>query len=240
MSYNTPAASGSNYGVVEVGGNIDVSAGVISIPQSVDPLATITFDTVNATTSVIGGTLFDSGNRVITSVTPTSGTGISLTGVTSVGPSASFTVNNTGVTSAVAGTGVSVSSATGAVTFTNTGVTSLTAGTGITLSGATGAVTVSASGTTTINTTLVTTATYTALATDDYIGVNNAPATTITLPTGTNGKEYIVKDESGALVPAITITGTGGQLIDGAATASILLGFGSLTFIFRGTQWHIV
>ena len=49
-----------------------------------------------------------------------------------------------GVLSAVAGTGISVSSATGAVTFTNTGVTSLS-GTAnqITMSGSTGAVTAS-------------------------------------------------------------------------------------------------
>jgi hypothetical protein len=48
----------------------------------------------------------------------------------------------TAVTSAVAGTGISVSGATGAVTFTNSGVTSIVAGTGISISGATGAVTV--------------------------------------------------------------------------------------------------
>jgi hypothetical protein len=47
------------------------------------------------------------------------------------------------VTSAVAGTGISVSGATGAVTFTNSGVTSAVAGTGVTVSGATGAVTFS-------------------------------------------------------------------------------------------------
>jgi len=46
------------------------------------------------------------------------------------------------VTSAVAGTGISVSGATGAVTFANTGVTSIVAGTGISISGSTGAVTV--------------------------------------------------------------------------------------------------
>ena len=46
------------------------------------------------------------------------------------------------VTSAAAGTGISVSASTGAVTFTNSGVTSLVAGTGISLSGSTGAVTV--------------------------------------------------------------------------------------------------
>jgi hypothetical protein len=55
---------------------------------------------------------------------------------------ASYTLD--GVTSAVASTGISVSSAAGAVTFTNTGVTSLT-GTGsqITASASTGAVTLS-------------------------------------------------------------------------------------------------
>jgi hypothetical protein len=52
----------------------------------------------------------------------------------------------TGVSSAVAGSGISVSGSTGAVTFTNSGVTSLVAGTGISVSGATGAVTVSATG----------------------------------------------------------------------------------------------
>lgn len=54
--------------------------------------------------------------------------------------------SGTGVTTAVAGTGISVSSATGAVTFANTGVTSLVAGTNITLSGSTGAVTINAAG----------------------------------------------------------------------------------------------
>lgn len=48
----------------------------------------------------------------------------------------------TPVTSAVAGTAISVSGATGAVTINNTGVTSIVAGTGISISGATGAVTI--------------------------------------------------------------------------------------------------
>jgi hypothetical protein len=49
-----------------------------------------------------------------------------------------LTINNTGVTSAVAGTGISVSGATGAVTITNTApdqTVAITAGTGITVSG---------------------------------------------------------------------------------------------------------
>ena len=50
------------------------------------------------------------------------------------------------VTSAVAGTGIGVSAATGAVTFSNTGVTSIVAGTNVTISGSTGAVTINATG----------------------------------------------------------------------------------------------
>jgi hypothetical protein len=66
------------------------------------------------------------------------GTGIS----TVAGATDTVTVTNTGVTSNVAGTGISVSGATGAVTITNAGVTSAVAGTGIDVSGATGAVTI--------------------------------------------------------------------------------------------------
>ena len=70
----------------------------------------------------------------------TIGTGLSGT---SYNGSAAVTIANTGVTSNVAGSGISVSGATGAVTITNSGVTSNVAGTGVTVSGATGAVTIS-------------------------------------------------------------------------------------------------
>ncbi len=63
------------------------------------------------------------------------GTGISFSGIT---------ITNTGIISASAGAGISVSG-TNPLTITNIGVTSLTAGTGITISGSTGAVTISAS-----------------------------------------------------------------------------------------------
>ena len=62
-------------------------------------------------------------------------------------PSTTGTLLNTAVTSAVAGTGISVSASTGAVTFTNTGVQSAVAGNQITVSGATGAVTIEVSAT---------------------------------------------------------------------------------------------
>jgi hypothetical protein len=61
---------------------------------------------------------------------------------TSYNGSGAVTIANTGVTSNVAGTGISVSGATGAVTITNSGVTSIVAGTNISISGATGAVTI--------------------------------------------------------------------------------------------------
>ena len=70
----------------------------------------------------------------------TIGTGLSGT---SYNGSAAVTIANTGVTSNVAGTGISVSGSTGAVTITNSGVTSAVAGTGISVSGSTGAVTIS-------------------------------------------------------------------------------------------------
>ena len=57
-------------------------------------------------------------------------------------PATTGTLLNSAVTSAVAGTGISVSGSTGAVTFTNTGVQSAVAGNQITVSGATGAVTI--------------------------------------------------------------------------------------------------
>lgn len=72
--------------------------------------------------------------------TLTIGTGLSGT---SYNGSAAITIANTGVTSAVAGTAISVSAGTGAVTINNTGVTSAVAGTGVGVSGATGAVTIS-------------------------------------------------------------------------------------------------
>ena len=65
-------------------------------------------------------------------------------------------------------------------------------------------------------------------------------AVTITLPTGVLGTVYVVKDCGGAAgTNAITIQGTGGELIDGAATAVVNTNFGSLTFVFNGTEWNV-
>ena len=74
MAYNTPLASATQFGVVEVGTNINVVAGVIDLPQSVATTANPTFATVTST-----GAVTDTGNRVITTLT--AGTGITITGV---------------------------------------------------------------------------------------------------------------------------------------------------------------
>jgi hypothetical protein len=92
------------------------------------------------------------GEGVVT-ITAAGGGAGGVTSVTSGGPgitciptTGAVVVDNTGVTSLVAGTAMSISGATGAVTVNNAGVTSLAAGPGIAVSAATGGVTVSTVG----------------------------------------------------------------------------------------------
>lgn len=256
MSYLFPDASSTELGVVQVGANINVDANsVISIPQSVATTATVTFATVTATTSLSAPSITDSGltqgrvtfagpgglltddadltfntvtntlvvanvnvvntltlngASVITSVTPTAGPGISITAVTTSGPAAAFTVNNIGVTSIIAGTNISISTSTGAVTIN-------AAAEGIVQTVGTGTA-------------------YTALATDEYIGVTANP-TTVTLPTGIVGKTYTIKNESAG--GTTTVQGTSGQQLDGTNTKS-LGNNASITVIFRAGQWRII
>jgi len=199
MSYLFPFGSTTEQGVLEVGSNISVDVnGVISIPQSVATTASVTFDTVNATSA-----LKLNGNSVVTGVTPTAGTGISVTSLTSTGPSSSFTINNTGVTSLIAGTNVTLSGSTGAVTIS-----------------------VQEPG---IETTTSTAVAYTASATDGYIGVTANP-TIVTLPLGVTGKVYIIKNEAAS--GNTTVIGTGVEKIDGSTSKS-LNSNASMTVIFR-------
>jgi hypothetical protein len=97
-----------------------------------------TTDTGTVTNTMLAGSIANA-KLTNSSVTVTAGTGMSGGGSVSLG--GSITLTNAGVTSATAGTGITVSGSTGAVTFTNSGVTSAVAGTGITVSASTGAVT---------------------------------------------------------------------------------------------------
>lgn len=245
MSYLFPEGSALEEGVLQVGANINVLNGVISIPQSVDPTAFITFANITDTALTqgrvtfagTGGLLTDDGDltydpttntlsvvnvnvtnnlslngaNVITSVTPTAGPGISLTSVTTSGPAAAFTVNNTGVLS-------------------------LTAGTGIALSGPTGNVTISSTGTSVVNTKGVG-VNYTLLSTDDYVGAT-VNGITLTLPAGVTGQSYIIKNET-STPGSITIAKTGADTIDGATTKT-LNNSASITVVFRAGAWRIV
>ena len=89
---------------------------------------------------VRAGELYDDGHRVVTSVNPNAGPGITITDEVGIGTATSFTINNAGVIAAVGTAYLGISSATGIVTFTNLGVHTLTAGTDTTVSRSTGSV----------------------------------------------------------------------------------------------------
>lgn len=77
---------------------------------------------------------------------------------------------------------------------------------------------------------------YTVLPTDYYVGATNH-SITITLPLGTLGKFYIIKNQSGS--GGVKVIGTAGQTLD--TSSSITLGNeSSLMLIFDGTRWNIV
>jgi hypothetical protein len=226
MSYLSTPTSATEYGVVQIGDFIEVADGVISLLQDVSPTADVTFDGLNITTnigaagnisalgSISGDSVFDDGNRVITSVTPTAGNGISLSSVVDTGPDASFTVTNTGVLSLIAGSGISISASTGNITISSFGADLINV-TGVTSN-------------------------YTASVTDEYIGVFSASAVTITLPTGFDGRVYTIKDEYGQGSGKITIKPQTGELIDGKVNYVISVPNQSVNVVSRASNWWII
>ena len=144
------------------------------------------------------------------SITVTAGTGMSGGGAASLG--GSVTVTNAGVTSNVAGTGITVSGATGAVTITNAGVTSITTNTGLSSN-------VSATGAVTITNTI----------TNNNQLTNGAGYVTSSGVTSVTGTAPVVS--SGGATPAISMaaassgvngymTGTYATKLDGIATGA--------------------
>lgn len=82
---------------------------------------------------------------------------------------------------------------------------------------------------------------YLALSTDYVLDVSVAAPATIVLPASPLGTVFIVKDIDGdAAINTITVLTAGASLIDGSASATIDAPYGSLTFIFNGTDWNIV
>lgn len=126
---------------ITVSGSVGTSQ--ISLPTQVN-LTNLSASATITAANVASSSVFDSGNRVLTSFTVTAGTGMSGGGFVTASNNY-FTLTNTGVVSLISGTGISVTGNTGTVTINNTGVTAVSAGSGIAVSGATGGVTISAS-----------------------------------------------------------------------------------------------
>ena len=97
-------AGGTFTGDINVNNVVPNAASTYNIGGS----ASNRFSTVFAITGNFSGNVTDNGNRVITSVDWSSGSGISITSETTTGPSASATINNTGILS-VTGTSNQIS-----------------------------------------------------------------------------------------------------------------------------------
>ena len=125
---------------------------------------------------------------------------------------------------------------------------SILAGEGILVTPTTGTgaktVTISVTGQGVVPVTIVTTTPYNAVEADYIISVNLAVpgAASVVLPTSPTGTVYYVKDSSGtaSTVQPITVTGAGPVNIDGAVNAVIDSDYGSLTFVYDGTEWEVI
>jgi hypothetical protein len=88
--------------------------------------------------------------------------------------------------------------------------------------------------------TLIDEPTYTPDATEYFLGVIYDGAVTITLPAGTLGKVYVVKDSIGdANTNPITVTTTG-STIDSLANYVMNTPWGSISLIYNGIEWNVV
>ena len=143
-----------------------ILTGTLSTAAQTNITSVGTLGSLSVSGNITGGNITTAGNLAIPTATANTNTTQAATtafvvgqagaltpvtiGTAAVGTSLKYAREDhthSGVGSAVAGTGISVSAATGAVTFTNSGVTSVVAGTNIAVSAATGAVTVSVTGT---------------------------------------------------------------------------------------------
>jgi hypothetical protein len=94
-----------------------------------------------------------------------------------------------------------------------------------------------AGGLTAANTVLVTSSTYTVDANDYYIGVNYAGSVTITVPTSTNGRMIVIKDESGNCSNNPILAA--GTIDNDAGGFNLQIDNGAVHMIYR-SGWRIV
>lgn len=156
----------------------------------------------------------------------TLGTLSTSTGISVTNAAGSITINNTGVTSNVAGTGISVSGATGAVTIANTGTLSITGTANQVLVNGTSGSAQTGAATLTLPQSIATTSSVTfanvtdsALTTDAFIYAGTGGLLSSTAA-ATNG-QLLIGVTGGAPVAAALTAGTAISVTNGAGTITI-------------------
>lgn len=94
----------------------------------------------------------------------------------------------------------------------------------------------------TYQTTIVITTPHTISTNDEVVFVNVPLPTNIILPANPPcGRVFYIKDYSGnSLTNPITITGTGGDTIDGASFAILNVGYSHIQLVYDGTNWKTI
>lgn len=88
--------------------------------------------------------------------------------------------------------------------------------------------------------TLVDQAAYSPTTDEYFLGIIFDGATTITLPAGTLGKVFVIKDSVGdANTNPITVVTTGSS-IDGQPSYVMNTDWGSITLVYNGIEWNVV
>lgn len=88
--------------------------------------------------------------------------------------------------------------------------------------------------------TLIDQPTYSANNNEYFLGVIYDGSVTITLPVGTTGKVFVIKDSVGdASTNSITVTATG-STIDIQPSYVLQTDWGSITLIYNGIEWNVV
>lgn len=83
---------------------------------------------------------------------------------------------------------------------------------------------------------------YTLLSSDHYIAVDTTSRVEITIgPAAYDGKKIFIKDETGnANARPITLTTSGGALIDGESEVILRLKYIAIQLIYSNNQWRII
>ncbi len=88
--------------------------------------------------------------------------------------------------------------------------------------------------------TLIDQSTYSASSDEYFLGVIYDGSCTITLPVGTLGKAFIIKDSVGDATTNNIVVQTTGSTIDGEATYVLDSDWASIGLIYNGIEWNVI